>query len=74
MEAAVYTRYGPPDVIQIKDLAKPGPKDDEVLIKVRAAGLNPLDGGMILRRTIPTWSFGKAQRCIQATITGLFAI
>src|SRR5712691_12125721 len=44
MKAAVYTRYGPPDVVQITDVVKPVPKDDEVLIKVRAASLNPLDG------------------------------
>jgi NADPH:quinone reductase-like Zn-dependent oxidoreductase len=43
MKAAVCNRYGPPDVIQIKDVEKPVPKDDEVLIKVRAAAVNPLD-------------------------------
>jgi NADPH:quinone reductase-like Zn-dependent oxidoreductase len=43
MKAAVYTRYGPPDVVQITDVAKPTPKDNEVLIKVRAASVNPLD-------------------------------
>jgi NADPH:quinone reductase-like Zn-dependent oxidoreductase len=43
MKAAVYTRYGPPDVVQIKDVEKPVPKDDEVLIRVRAASVNPLD-------------------------------
>src|SRR6202047_920417 len=43
MKAAVYTRYGPPDVVQITDVAKPVPKDDEVLIKVRAASVNPYD-------------------------------
>ncbi len=37
MKAAVYTRYGPPDVVQITDVEKPVPKDNEVLIKVRAA-------------------------------------
>jgi NADPH:quinone reductase-like Zn-dependent oxidoreductase len=35
MKAAVYSRYGPPDVVQIKDVEKPFPKDNEVLIKVR---------------------------------------
>ena len=43
MKAAVYRRYGPPDVVQIEDVEKPVPRDDEVLIKVRAASLNPLD-------------------------------
>ena len=43
MKAAVYSRYGPPDVVQIKDVEKPVPKDDEVLVKVRAASVNPLD-------------------------------
>jgi len=43
MKAAVYTRYGPPDVVQITEVEKPVPKDDEVLIKVRAASVNPFD-------------------------------
>src|SRR5271166_2337508 len=43
MKAAVYTRYGPPDVIQIADVEKPTPQDNEILIEVRAASLNPLD-------------------------------
>ena len=43
MKAAIYTRYGPPDVVQITDVDKPIPKDDEVLIRVRAASVNPLD-------------------------------
>ena len=43
MKAAVNRRYGPPDVVQIEDVEKPAPKDDEVLIKVRAASVNPLD-------------------------------
>jgi len=43
MRAAVYTNYGLPDVVQIRDVEKPVPKDDEVLIKVRAASVNPLD-------------------------------
>ena len=43
MKAAVYTRYGPPDAVQITDVEKPVPKDNEVLIKVRAASVNPAD-------------------------------
>jgi NADPH:quinone reductase-like Zn-dependent oxidoreductase len=51
MKAAVYTRYGPPDVVvQIADVEMPVPKDNEVLIKVRAAAVNPLDGGLMKGR------------------------
>jgi len=36
MKAVVFTEYGPPDVLQLKDVAKPIPKDDEVLIRIYA--------------------------------------
>jgi NADPH:quinone reductase-like Zn-dependent oxidoreductase len=43
MKAAVYTGYGPPEVVHIVDLEKPVPKDNEVSIRVRAASVNPMD-------------------------------
>jgi NADPH:quinone reductase-like Zn-dependent oxidoreductase len=43
MKAVVYTDYGSPDVLEIRDVKKPVPNDDQVLIKVRAASVNPLD-------------------------------
>ena len=57
MKAAVYRKYGPPDVVQIEDVQKPVPKENEVLVKVRAASVNPLDwkvmsGGPYIIRTL----------------------
>jgi NADPH:quinone reductase-like Zn-dependent oxidoreductase len=43
MKAVVYTNYGSPDVLEIRDVKKPVPNDDQVLVKVRAASVNPLD-------------------------------
>jgi NADPH:quinone reductase-like Zn-dependent oxidoreductase len=43
MKAIVCTQYGPPDVLQFTELAKPTPADNEVLIKLYAASVNPVD-------------------------------
>ena len=43
MKAAIYTSYGSPDVVRIAEVEKPVPKDNQVLIKVHAAAVNPLD-------------------------------
>ncbi|HZF16834.1 MAG TPA: NAD(P)-dependent alcohol dehydrogenase [Steroidobacteraceae bacterium] len=43
MKAAVNRCYGSPDVVKVEDIEKPTPKDHEILVKVRAASVNPLD-------------------------------
>jgi NADPH:quinone reductase-like Zn-dependent oxidoreductase len=43
MKAIVCSKYGSPDVLQLQEVAKPTPRDDEVLIKVRAASINSRD-------------------------------
>src|SRR5947207_14887037 len=54
MKAVVNCEYGKPDVLQVKDIEKPSPDDTQLLVRVRAASLNPLDGhmmrGMLLAR------------------------
>jgi NADPH:quinone reductase-like Zn-dependent oxidoreductase len=43
MKAFVYQEYGSPDVLRLEELEKPVPADDQILVKVRAAAVNPLD-------------------------------
>jgi NADPH:quinone reductase-like Zn-dependent oxidoreductase len=62
MRAIVYRCYGGPDVARLENIPKPSPPDDRVLVKVHAAGVNPLDwhyvrGKPYLMR--PMVGFGK---------------
>jgi len=43
MKAVVYTRFGPPDVLQLREVEKPVPKENEILIKVHTASVNAYD-------------------------------
>lgn len=43
MKAIVYCDYGPPDVLKLVEIAKPVPNDNQLLVRVRAASVNPYD-------------------------------
>lgn len=57
MRALVYDRYGPPEVLAIRDLPVPRPGRGEVLVRVRAAALNPKD--VLLRKGRFRWISGS---------------
>jgi len=43
MKSVVCTKYGSPDVLQLQEVAKPAPQDDEVLVKIHATSINSRD-------------------------------
>src|SRR5881392_666039 len=47
MKAIKFCEYGPPDILKLEEVEKPVPKDDELLIRVRAASLNFIDAGLV---------------------------
>jgi NADPH:quinone reductase-like Zn-dependent oxidoreductase len=47
MKAVVYTEYGSADVLQLKEVSKPAPADDEVLVKILASSVNAADWRMM---------------------------
>lgn len=47
MKAIVFTKYGTPDVLELKEVERPVPGDDEVLVRVHAASINDWDWGLL---------------------------
>ena len=60
MKAIRYTEYGPPEVLEIEEVDKPVPRDNEVLVKVHAASVNYSD-----------WAFVRGKPCLVRLFQGL---
>ena len=61
MKAIVQSKYGPPEVLKLKEIQKPSPGDHEVLVNIHAASVNPLD-----------WHFMRANPFFMRAVSGAF--
>ena len=74
MKAIVYTKYGGPDVLHLAEVSKPMPKDDELLVKIRAVSVNDWDWANL--RGVPKFfrifsGFKPRQQILGSDIAGV---
>jgi NADPH:quinone reductase-like Zn-dependent oxidoreductase len=63
MKAVIYTKYGSPNVLKLEEIDKPIPKDNEVLIRIHATTVVPMD-----------WRFRKGNNIVARLLSGLFKL
>lgn len=69
MKALIRERYGPPDVLEIRDIARPEPSEREVLVRVHAASINDWDWQM-LQPTLPFASKTPRVKILGSDVAG----
>lgn len=72
MRAIVYDRYGPPEVLQVRELGSPVPRAGQVLLRVRAAALNPKDS-LVRKGKFTAISGKKFPRLLGYDVAGVVA-
>ena len=70
MKVIICTKYGDPDVLQLKDVENPTPKDNEVLVKVHVASVNASDVEIMRGRYQPPFSRKPRYEILGSDITG----
>ncbi|MEW5870774.1 MAG: NAD(P)-dependent alcohol dehydrogenase [Chloroflexota bacterium] len=75
MKAFVYTKYGPPDVLQFKEIEKPAPRENEALVKIHAVSVNAADWHLLsadifLVRLMGTGLFKPSRPVLGGDIAG----
>ncbi|MFL6515622.1 MAG: NAD(P)-dependent alcohol dehydrogenase [Chthoniobacterales bacterium] len=70
MKAAVYCDYGPPEVLHVEDVAKPVPNDDQIMVKIHAASVNPLDWHFVRGTPYVARALAMGMRKPKSTLLG----
>ncbi len=75
MRALCYDHYGSPDELRVRDIAKPSPKDDDILVRVRAASINDWDWqllqGSFINRLFNGWDRPTKCRVLGCDVAGV---
>jgi D-arabinose 1-dehydrogenase-like Zn-dependent alcohol dehydrogenase len=73
MKALIRDQFGPPDVLEVRDIERPAPKEREVLVRVHAASINDWDWQMLRRPKLPLASNTPRVRILGSDIAGRVA-